>query len=58
MSKVNKRTRAGKDGKVIQCPNCGQQCRVYHFSWSAIQCQKCKKMIDKEKWIVSENQKF
>jgi ribosomal protein S27E len=57
MNKVNKNTRAGKNGKVIQCPNCKQKTKVHHFSWSAIQCEKCKKMVDKEKWNISENQK-
>ena len=52
MAKVNRYTRAGKNGKVISCPNCKNKETVYHFAWSAITCQKCKKMIDKEKWNV------
>ena len=55
--KVNKRTRAGQNGKFIVCPNCKHEVRVYHFSWSACQCQKCKKMIDKEDWSISQFQK-
>lgn len=57
MAKVNKYTRAGKDGKVISCPNCKHEARVYHFSFSGLGCEKCKKIIDKEKWNISKNQK-
>jgi ribosomal protein S27E len=52
MAKVNRYTRAGYDGKVISCPNCKEKKTVYHFSWSGIKCNKCKQMIDKEKWNV------
>jgi ribosomal protein S27E len=52
MAKVNRYTRASKNGKEIYCPNCKDKTTVYHFAWSAITCQKCKKMIDKEKWNV------
>jgi ribosomal protein S27E len=58
MAKVTKHTRAGQDGKVISCPNCQQKTRVHHFSWFAVQCQKCKKMIEKTKWNISENQNY
>jgi ribosomal protein S27E len=49
-TKVNKFTRAGKNGKAIYCPNCNNQAIVYHFAWSGLGCQKCKKMIDKNDW--------
>ena len=49
--KVDKHTRAGKNGKVIVCP-CGENSiRVYHFAWSAVMCP-CGKMIEKEHWEI------
>lgn len=52
--KVNRYTRSGKDGKVIQCPNCQNNQIVYHFSWSAITCQSCKQLIDKLEWEIPQ----
>ena len=43
-------TRAGSTGRVIRCPHCGLEKRVYHFSWSAVTCQGCKRMVDKYEW--------
>jgi ribosomal protein S27E len=57
MEKVTRYTRAGQNGKFIVCPKCKHEARVYHFSWSAIGCQKCKKMIDKKEWSISQVQK-
>ena len=57
MAKVNKYTRAGQNGKVISCPSCKQETKVYHFSWAGLECSKCENMIDKEKWNISKNQK-
>ena len=48
--KVNRYTRAGKDGKFIVCPHCNKVATVYHFSWSALSCQHCDTMIDKYDW--------
>lgn len=51
--KVDKHTRAGKNGKVIVCP-CGDNSRrVYHFAWGALTCP-CGKMIEKEDWRVRD----
>ena len=49
-SKVQKYTRAGKDGKFIVCPHCDQGNFVFHFSWSALGCQHCGTMVDKYDW--------
>ena len=49
---VNRYTRAGKNGKTIECPKCILSARVYHFSWSALVCQSCKESINKEEWII------
>ena len=33
--------------RLIKCPHCGHENRVYHFSWCAVTCQGCKRMVDK-----------
>jgi hypothetical protein len=47
MKRVNKYTRAGRDGRTIYCPECNAPNTVYHFSWSAITCGGCQQMIGK-----------
>tara|TARA_B100001250_G_C19639854_1_gene717759 strand:+ start:314 stop:517 length:204 start_codon:yes stop_codon:yes gene_type:complete len=49
---VNSRTRAGKHGKFIICPQCNQGETVYHFAWSALGCIHCGDMIEKNEWRV------
>ena len=53
-SNVNRYTRAGKNGKQICCPECREWSTVYHFSWSALGCQSCKYIVNKEDWIVEK----
>lgn len=52
MAKVNKYSRAGKNGKIISCPFCKTKATVYHFAWAAITCQKCKRLVDKSDWDI------
>tara|TARA_R110001592_G_scaffold263658_2_gene529021 strand:+ start:994 stop:1266 length:273 start_codon:yes stop_codon:yes gene_type:complete len=52
MNRVNKYTRAGGEGKHIYCSNCNVKTKVYHFSWSALQCGGCKNMIDKYDYLL------
>ena len=47
---VDKYTRARKDGKIIVCPECNKVATVYHFSWSALGCQECGAMVEKNQW--------
>lgn len=47
---VTRSTRARVAGKLIKCPHCGHEARVYHFSWCAVQCSWCKRMVDKYDW--------
>ena len=49
---VNRYTRAGRYGKAITCPECDHDTVVYHFSWSALVCQVCKKDIPKKEWTL------
>ena len=51
---ITKRARCGKWGKHIMCPNCKSISKVYHFSWSAIQCTQCKECIDKLLWSIEQ----
>lgn len=47
---VTRATRARAAGKLIKCPHCGTEAKVYHFSWSAVTCQGCNRMVDKYDW--------
>jgi len=49
---ITPRVRAGKWGKHIMCPKCETIKKVYHFSWSALNCVNCDTMIDKSLWSV------
>ena len=50
---VNRYTRAGQNGKFIICPHCNQGAFVFHFSWSALSCQHCNAMVEKNQWKVT-----
>ena len=54
MNRVTRHTRAPQKGKFIYCPSCGAVARVFHFSWCAITCNSCNKMIDKSEWFVED----
>mgnify|MGYP003125953042 FL=1 len=41
-------------GAVIKCPECHSLGQIYHLSWSALQCQNCKKMVDKFDWFIEK----
>jgi len=49
MKKVDRYTRAGNDGKLIQCPECGEQSRVYHFAWLDLVAKAV------QPWLIKEN---
>ena len=51
-TQIKPSTRTGRNGKMIQCPNCGHIGRVYHLSWSALSCVECDRMIDKYDWAI------
>ena len=54
MKKVNKHTRAGQKGKIIQCPKCHYQSVSYHFAWAGSGCVGCDEMIDKYDYLIPE----
>ena len=49
---ICKRSRAGKNGKQIVCPECESIRRVYHFNFSGLTCPECKQSVDKYRWKV------
>ncbi len=49
---MNRYTRAGKYGKTIYCPVCGEPEVVYHFSWAAMTCPSCNTSSNKNNWLV------
>ena len=51
---VNRYTRAGKNGKVIICPVCGEPELVHHFSWASMKCPSCDTNSDKNDWLIGQ----
>ena len=51
---ITSRVRAGKRGKHIMCPCCRSISKVYHFSWSSLNCQQCDTSIIKSLWSVEQ----
>lgn len=47
---VDKHTRASMTGKLIQCPFCLKETRVYHFAWTSILCEHCERPVKKFLW--------
>ena len=45
--KVTRYTRAPRQGKYVICPHCEGAMRVFNFSFSALGCMYCKRMVDK-----------
>ena len=50
--KVTRYTRAGKNGRAIVCPDCGNIIRIYHFNFSGLTCPQCKQSVAKYDWKV------
>ena len=50
---VTKSTRAGNSGKLIICPQCNNEARVYHFAWSALCCIHCDAAVNKSDWRLA-----
>ena len=50
---VNRFTRAGRQGKMIICPQCNYKHFVYHFSWSKLNCIKCDASVNKYDWRLA-----
>ncbi len=52
LKRVNRNTRSGYNGKHICCPKCYSLSKVFHFSWSALQCQSCGADVNKNDWRI------
>lgn len=50
--KVTKATRAGKNGRVIYCPKCGNGDHVYNMGWIGKTCQSCWQLVDRLEWFL------
>lgn len=55
---ITRYTRATSNGRVIKCPLCHNEVRVFHFSWGGLQCSSCNNMFDKEEWLVKDNNRL
>lgn len=51
---MTKRSRAGKNGKNLKCPECENVTRIYRMSFSSLICPSCKQSIDKYDWMVDQ----
>lgn len=52
VDRVTRYTRAPQAGRLIYCPRCNNEERVYGFSWDAIGCQRCRSMVPKADWLL------
>ena len=43
----------GTAGKAILCPVCAARSHVYHFGWTALQCQSCNTDVGKYDWYLA-----
>ncbi len=51
---VTKTTRAGSRGKLIRCPHCNNETKVFHFSWFGLICQHCRASVPKYEWLLTD----
>jgi ribosomal protein S27E len=55
LTKVNKHTKAGVNGKLVTCPKCNVASRIYHFAWTGLICLNCKQEVKKQDWLVDKH---
>ena len=54
-AQIQKKDRAGGNGKNIKCPECGHVQRTYHLAWSKASCHGCAQMIPKYNgWLIAQ----
>ena len=52
---IQKKDRAGSDGKHIMCPECEHTSRIYGLAWSALRCPHCKATPPKYNgWLIDQ----
>ena len=42
-------------GRVLICPSCQSENRVYHVAWEDITCRKCYECNEKKEWLVKDD---
>ena len=54
-AQIQKKARAGGNGKNIKCPECGHVQRTYHLAWAKASCHGCAQMIPKYNgWLIDQ----
>ena len=54
-AQIQKKDRAGGNGKNIKCPECGHVQRTYLLAWSKASCHGCAQMIPKYNgWLIDQ----
>ena len=51
---IQKKDRAGSDGKNIKCPHCENVQRIYHLAWRTVTCHSCNADISKFDWMIDQ----
>ena len=51
---VSRYTQAPFEGRLIACPWCGGETRVYHLNWTTLECLRCKQAVKKGDWELAE----
>ena len=49
---IQKSDRCGRSGRVIKCPMCRENSRVYHLGWSSLSCECCDEPVRKQDWLI------
>ena len=52
--RVNRHTRAGRNGRGIWCPHCGHGFPIYGFDWLALVCDGCGATVPKGRFWVTK----
>ena len=51
---IQKKDRAGSDGKNIKCPHCGSTERIFNLRWKIRQCKSCNTEVEKYAWMIDQ----
>tara|TARA_Y100001973_G_C5200930_1_gene337581 strand:+ start:209 stop:463 length:255 start_codon:yes stop_codon:yes gene_type:complete len=51
---IEKKDRAGSDGKNIKCPNCQHITRIFNLAWKTRECPSCHIRTSKYEWMIDQ----
>ena len=51
---IEKKDRAGSDGKNIKCPHCEKVERIYNLRWQIKTCKFCLVESTKYEWLIDQ----